>query len=150
MAAPEDNNYAMKFKTPEERQALRDAYIQHIQSGLSDECFPECDMDTFHRYEQDFPEDFPTDMLNAARRRRQLFWEKAGVDGTMGQIKGFNAKSWQFNMGNRFGWKEKREDTVKIPKDAAQELSEKLMGKAATLPSDESLRTGEEPEASAA
>lgn len=128
MPAPEDNINAMKYKTPEERQALCAAYAAHVESGLSDECFPECDMDTLHRYEADFPVDFPTDMLQAARRKRQLFWEKAGRDGTMGQIEGFNASSWKFNMSNRFGWKEKREDETTIKADPAQKLIGAVLG----------------------
>lgn len=120
----------MKFKTPEERQALCQAYIEHVESGLSDECFPECDPQTLRRYIADFPVDFDTDAMEVACRRRQLFWEKAGRDGTMGKITGFNASSWRFNMGNRFGWHEKREDTLKVPTDPIQDLTNKLFDRA--------------------
>lgn len=82
---------------------------------------------TLRRYLEEFPVDFDTNAIDQAQRKRQLFWEKAGRDGTMGKIKGFNARSWQFNMGNRFCWKEKREETVKVTKDAAEELAEKMM-----------------------
>ena len=39
----------------------------------------------------------------------QLFWEKAGIDGMMGEITGFNATTWIFNMKNRHGWRDKVE-----------------------------------------
>ena len=32
----------------------------------------------------------------------QLFWEKMGVDGTKGKIKGFNSTSYIYNVKNRF------------------------------------------------
>jgi hypothetical protein len=35
-------------------------------------------------------------------RRQMLAWEKIGLEGTMGEIKGFNATSWSFNMKNQF------------------------------------------------
>jgi uncharacterized protein (DUF2249 family) len=129
MTAAPENAYAMKFKTPEERQDLCDSYIEHVESGLSDECFPDCDPQTLRRYLGDFPDDFDTDAMEKAKRKRQLYWEKAGRDGMMGHIDGFNANSWKFNMQNRFSWKEKREETV-VPKDAAADLMNKMFDKA--------------------
>ena len=117
------NDFNMKFKTPESRKVVCASYIAHVESGLSDECFPDCDMDTFHRYERDFPEDFPTDLLDQARRIRRLFWERAGRDGTIGKIKGFNSKSWQFNMMNRFMWNDRRQDDVNFQRDGAADLA---------------------------
>lgn len=35
----------------------------------------------------------------------RIFWEKMGIAGMSGQIKGFNAALWIFNMRNRFGWR---------------------------------------------
>lgn len=117
----------MKFPTPEGRKKLCADYIAHVESGLSDECFPDCDPQTLRRYIADYPDDFDTDAIEAANRKRQLFWEKAGRDGTMGGIKGFNALSWKFNMQNRFSWKEKREDEHTLKQDGAAALAEVLM-----------------------
>src|SRR3954471_3004390 len=126
MPAPEGNNFASKFPTPETRKKLCVDYITHVESGLSDECFPECDPQTLRKYMADYPDDFDTDLIERSRRKRQLFWETAGRDGTMGLIKGFNSKSWSFNMQNRFGWREKREDNLKVQRDPAAELMGKV------------------------
>lgn len=107
MAAPEGNNFAMRFKTTEERQQLAGDYLEHCREGLSDESF-RVDPATLRRYERDFPEDFAT--IKDARILRRLFWEKLGIDGALGKIKGFNAASWIFNMRNRFGWRDQNLD----------------------------------------
>lgn len=118
MAAPKGNNYAEKFKTPEERKALLDAYVAHAKTGLSDEAFAPCDMDTFKEYCKKYPEDFPTDIVRGAQVARRIFWEQLGVSGTAGKLPGFNAKSWEFNMKNRFKWKDRTDvttDDEKLP-----------------------------------
>lgn len=120
-----DNNNAMKYKTPEERQALCKAYCDHISKGLSDTCFPECDMETFKDYRNKFAVDFDSDAITTAQRKRQLFWETIGINGTLGiphnyktktgiekESKQFNAMSWKYNMSNRFGWKERQDMTT--------------------------------------
>lgn len=127
MSAPEGNQNALKFDTPEKRKQLLDNYVAHVESGLSDECFPDCDPTTFKKYVEQFPFEFDTDRIQIAKRKRQLFWESAGLNGTMGRIEGFNASSWKFNMGNRFGWSEKREDTVKVKKDSAADLAKRVL-----------------------
>ena len=48
------------------------------------------------------PDDFTADRLREAMRRQMLVLEKIGLEGTKGEIKGFNATSWSFNMKNRF------------------------------------------------
>lgn len=42
----------------------------------------------------------------------QFFWEDLGMRGTQGQVKGFNATAWMFNMKNRFGWAEKTDSAI--------------------------------------
>lgn len=41
--------------------------------------------------------------------KSQLFWEKIGIDGTMGKINNFSTGTWIFNMKNRFGWSDKQD-----------------------------------------
>jgi len=141
MPAPEGNHNAQKFPIPESRQQLCSDYIVHVESGLSDECFPECDPATLKSYIANFPVDFDTDRIEVARRKRQLFWESAGRDGTMGRIKEFNALSWKFNMGNRFDWKEKGEDTVKVHKDGTADLASALLGEVVSSENDDEAAT---------
>lgn len=38
----------------------------------------------------------------------QYFWEKLGINGAVGNIQGFNAGTWIFNMKNRFNWRDKQ------------------------------------------
>lgn len=96
------NTNRMKFKTHEQRRDLSEKYATHIRNGYSDESFLECDPQTLKRYMEEFPSDFDTDMIERAQRERMFFWEKAGVEGTLGKLPGFNAKCWIFNMQNRF------------------------------------------------
>lgn len=105
------NTNAMKFKTAEERKALCAVYCIHVEQGLSDESFPECDMQTLKHYREEYPLDFDTVEIEKSRRTRQLLWEKAGLDGTMGRIPGFNAATWKFNMANRFRWRDRSDVT---------------------------------------
>lgn len=39
------------------------------------------------------------------------YWEQQGIKGMNGQIKGFQAAVWIFNMKNRFGWRDKQDVT---------------------------------------
>ena len=82
---------------------------------------------------KEYPEDFDTDIIERARRERRLFWESMGVKGTAGEIKGFNAKSWDFNMKNRFNWADKRIQEIKemslrgnLSKEQQKEIEETL------------------------
>lgn len=43
-----------------------------------------------------------SDAVKAFRARSQLFWEDIGLRGATGQIKGFNATAFIFQMKNRF------------------------------------------------
>src|SRR4051812_7712117 len=83
MSAPEGNIFATKFPTPESRKKLCAAYIAHVESGLSDECFPECDPQTLRKYIAECSDDFDADKIEVSRRKRQLFWEVMGRDGAM-------------------------------------------------------------------
>lgn len=41
----------------------------------------------------------------------QAWWETKGLSAASGQLPGFNAAIWIFNMKNRFGWRDKQEIT---------------------------------------
>ena len=101
---------AVKWPTPEKRKAACKSYCDHIRAGYSKDSWPDADFETVERYKRDFPEDFCPEMISRAERESRLFWEKIGVSGTVGKIKGFNAKSWEFNMQNRLGWSNKTDN----------------------------------------
>lgn len=84
--------------------------IDHMAGGLSFESFAgviEVGRATVYRWLDDY-EDF-RDAKEKGEAKSLLFWERMGVDGSCGRIKGFNAMSYQFNKKNRFNWKDKQE-----------------------------------------
>jgi hypothetical protein len=111
MSAPLDNKFALKYKTPEERQVLCRQYIEYIKTGKSKEYFPPCSIQTFERYVKDFPQDFDTEKIEEAERRGLGRLEEIGFDGMMGKIKGFNPTTWIFVTKNRLGWRDKQDLT---------------------------------------
>ncbi len=108
-SAPSGNDYAVKFVTPEERQALCKAWCDHIRHGYSKESFPLCSYKTLEHYAKKFPSDFPSDIREQAYREGMLKWEKIGMGGTSGKLRGFNAMSYKFIIQNKYGWKDKQE-----------------------------------------
>lgn len=98
-----------KYK-PEFCQMVIDA----MEKGLSKEAAAaECDIceDTFYRWVKKYP-DF-SEAVKQGERKSRLFWEKAGIQGMVGKIPGFNATTWIFNMKNRHGWRDKTETDIK-------------------------------------
>ena len=111
MGAPKGNNNSLKWKTPDARQKAFDEVCTHLEAGYSKTSFPLADWDTVEWYCENYPVDFPTERLKEAMRKHLLKWESIGVNGVNGEITGFNATAWIFNMKNRFraDWN----DTVK-------------------------------------
>ena len=109
--APLGNTNNMKWKTPDARQKAFDEVCKHLEAGYSKKSFPSADWDTVEWYCENYPIDFPPKRLKEAMRQHLLKWESIGVDGVTGEIQGFNATAWIFNMKNRFraDWN----DTVK-------------------------------------
>jgi len=105
----QNNQFAIKYKSSKARNSLCKRYCVHLAKGLSKECFPDCSHKTIETYMEKYPNDFPADMIAKAERNGRLFWEKAGIDGMFGKLKGFNSKIWSFNFKNRYGWKENPE-----------------------------------------
>lgn len=117
--APKGNQNALKYKTKAQRLAVVQRYVDHAKQGYSDESFPDLDPQTFKIYMQQFPIEFDTDIIGAARAQRRIFWERVGIQGTLGvpiqyqdkngkmkeAKKGFNSRSYQFIMMNMYGQK---------------------------------------------
>lgn len=107
------NNFALKFKTPEERKALCDDYCKHMEQGLAKEEFVPCDMQTFRKYLHTYPEDFDTEKIEQAERKGRLFWSNLGIHLAAGdeKMKFAHPSIWIFNMKNRYGWTDKHDLT---------------------------------------
>lgn len=63
----------------------------------------------FDQWQKDKPEF--RDAVKEAVNLSQGFWERAGRNGALGKIQGFNATGYIFQMKNRFAadWREKQE-----------------------------------------
>lgn len=106
MPAPKNNTNAKKFKTSKERKKLCSLWCNHLEKGFSKESFPYCDPQTLHYYLKNYPVDFDTDRILQAERKGRLFWEKIGMKGMMGEVKNFKSRVWEFNMKNRYQWRD--------------------------------------------
>jgi hypothetical protein len=47
-----------------------------------------------------------SDSIKEGEAKSRYYWEKIGMDGMMGKIKGFRPAVWIFIMKNRFGWRD--------------------------------------------
>jgi len=97
-----------KYKGEETCNAL----IEHMARGLSYESFGaviNVNRSNIYEWEKKHPEF--RDAKKEAFEKNRLFWESVGVEGTLGNIKNFNATMWIFNMKNRFPneWKDRSE-----------------------------------------
>lgn len=99
--APKGNQNKLKFKTSKERQKVFKDLIEHVENGLSLDCFPPCDRKTIQSYVEKFPIDFPTEKLKEAEREGRRKWEALGGSLAQGKSKG-NPTAWIFNMKNRY------------------------------------------------
>lgn len=96
-----------------------DMLINHMAQGLSFETFAAAvghPIATIRKWAEDYPD------FNQAREIGEsyllLFWEKMGIAGAAGKIKGFAARTWEVNMRVRF--KERWRDD--LPADEAHQL----------------------------
>lgn len=68
------------------------------------------------------------------------FWEKTGIAGTHGKIKGFQQASFIFNMKARFakyGWRDIPEDDSAANKKDRTDLANKLLAQLSTIVKDD-------------
>ncbi len=90
------------------RRELFAKLCQHIKAGYSIDCFSELDNVTILRYLKEFPEEFVQSELDCALRDGKLGWETIGRRQADGSCLG-NSRSWQYNMANRYGWRDKQD-----------------------------------------
>lgn len=87
----------------------REETIKLGESGASDveirvEALGGIDAKTFNRMLEDEPEFLQT--ITEARSKCEVWWQRVGRTAAIGQIEGFNATAWIFNMKNRFRWRD--------------------------------------------
>jgi hypothetical protein len=100
------------------REHFCDTVIELMSEGASkaEVCLElMCDFNSFLNWQKEYP-----DFLQAVKRGTSLSkgkWEQMGRKAAFGDLDGFNATSWIFNMKNRFGkidelgerWSDKQE-----------------------------------------
>jgi hypothetical protein len=47
-----------------------------------------------------------SDSIKIGEAKSRYYWEKIGMDGMIGKVKGFRPAVWIFIMKNRFGWRD--------------------------------------------
>lgn len=88
------------------------ALIAHMSEGYSYESFAallNVHIDTLYEWEK--KHDSFSEAKKVGRAKSMLMWEKMGLLGTLGKIKGFNSTAWIFNLKNRFGWTDRQDVT---------------------------------------
>ncbi len=91
------------------RPEMCEKVIEFMAQGYSKEATAahlEISKDTLYAYIEKYPEF--SDAVKEGEIKSRLFWEKLGIDGVKGEIQGFNATTWIFNMKNRHGWQDKQ------------------------------------------
>ena len=87
--------------------------IDHMAKGYSFEAFAGVvNISTSNLYEWVGRHEAFQEARNIAFNKSMLFWEKVGKGGATGQIKGFSAAAWIFNMKNRFKWSDRQDFEV--------------------------------------
>lgn len=108
--------------------------IDFMEQGYSKEATAahlDISEDSFYTYIKKHSEF--SEAIKEGSAKSRMFWEKIGIEGAQGNIDGFNATSWIFNMKNRHNWKDKQETKVTI--DAAGDFLKAIMPTTG-LPSD--------------
>lgn len=105
----EDNKWAEKWKTPEERIIACEKYCEYLRRGRSKRYYPEADENTIKRYMEKYPEEFRPEKIKDAERAGLAYIENIGFKGMTGAIKGFNATTWIWITKNKMNWRDKVE-----------------------------------------
>lgn len=105
----EENKWAQKWKTPEERKAACDEYCKYLSQGRTKEYFPSASPKTIKSYIEKYPEDFLPEKIEDAERAGLAKLEGAGVAGMYGKIPGFNVTAWIFIVKNKLKWTDRHD-----------------------------------------
>lgn len=109
---PKDKPEGYIFGAPTKyRKKYCDMLVDHMANGYSFESFAGVigvTRSTIYEWLKHHPHF--SDAKNIGTQKSQLFWERIGVHGTIGKLKGWAPAGWIFNMKNRFGWQDRKED----------------------------------------
>jgi len=106
------NQNRVLFKTPVERKAMFDELIRHLENGYGQDEFVPCDWDTVESYCKKYPDEFPAQKIQQAKRRGYRLFMSEGIKGMTGKTKYFNATAWIFMMKNKFKWRNSVEHKI--------------------------------------
>lgn len=88
--------------------------VKHMTKGNSFVTFGaiiDVTEETLHKWKREKPTF--SESYKKGRLRSQLYWENLGKGQVIGKFKGPSA-TWTFNMKNRFGWTDRREERLEI------------------------------------
>jgi NADH:ubiquinone oxidoreductase subunit F (NADH-binding) len=92
----------------EERKKIFKKLCEHVGAGKSIESFSELCDDTIYSYFERFPEEFSQKEYKLALKKGRDWWEETGKRQASGSCLG-NSRTWQYNMINRYGWRDRVE-----------------------------------------
>lgn len=97
----------------EARKATFKELKKHLVAGFSLDAFPPLSEKTIKEFTMKYPLEFPLHELDQAMREAKTGWERIGRQQADGSCLG-NSRSWQYNMINRYGWRDKIEQSVDV------------------------------------
>lgn len=108
------------------------ALVDHMEKGFSFETFGAA-VGVSRSITYDWVKIHPdfSEAKKLAVEKCQLFWERVGIQGTVGNLSGFNCSGWIFNMKNRFNWQDRKEDSsdkqihsvrIELPSQQAEQV----------------------------
>jgi len=102
-----DHLVTLFSSSPKERVRIFKRLLQHIERGLSADCFTEfCEQQIYENMEK-YPLEWPRKDFVESTRKAKAMWEDIGYRQSNGSCVG-NSRSWYYNMANRYGWSEKQ------------------------------------------
>lgn len=100
--------------------------IKHMSLGFGFDSFAadvSVHKDTLYEWAKQHKEFSDAKKLGQAKCLK--YWERIGILGASGKLKGFNPVAYIFNMKNRFGWSDKTD--LKITGDLAENKNHELL-----------------------
>lgn len=104
--------WAMKWKTPEERQKACADYCVYLEKGLPKEYYGPASPETIRAYIEQYPEDFNTEKIYESERIGKQHLIEIGYAAMLGKVKGFVPRTWEFVTQNMTHFKLRNDVTT--------------------------------------